>query len=217
MESGRERFARRRRFATDDNPNAYETSIPAADVRKDSACLRPTTAASGGSFDGLNLTRNTAPSATVSMPTMSDDTKKSASDYEVGFGRPPKAHQFRKGQSGNPNGRKKRRPSVGDVWLETVDELVPVREGGRSRLLPAVKVMLRQQRAAAMHGSLAATKFLLANYHQATLFKEDFDVSALSDEELERLEKLIVKANASEQTQRGGELHKPVDDKQSED
>jgi hypothetical protein len=31
------------------------------------------------------------------------------------------------------------------------------------------------------------------------------------------LEKLIVKANASEQTQRGGELHKPVDDKQSED
>lgn len=90
------------RFATDANPNAYETSIPAADVRKDSACLRPTTAASGGSFDGLNLTRNTAPSATVSMPTMSDDTKKSASDYEVGFGRPPKAHQFTKGQSGNP-------------------------------------------------------------------------------------------------------------------
>jgi hypothetical protein len=42
------------RFATDANPNAYETSIAAADVRKDSACLRPTTAASGGSFDGLN-------------------------------------------------------------------------------------------------------------------------------------------------------------------
>jgi Family of unknown function (DUF5681) len=202
---------------TDANPNAYETSIPAADVWKDSACLRPTTAASGGSFDGLNSTRNTAPSATVSMPSMSDDTKKSASpDYEVGFGRPPKAHQFKKGQSGNPNGRKKRRPSVGEVWLETVDELVPVREGGRSRLLPAVKVMLRQQRAAAMRGSLPATKFLLANYHQAALFKEDFDVSALSDEELEQLERLIVKANASERAKCGGELDKPVDDKQSE-
>jgi hypothetical protein len=31
--------------------------------------------------------------------TMSDD-------YEVGFGRPPKRHQFKKGQSGNPNGRR---------------------------------------------------------------------------------------------------------------
>jgi hypothetical protein len=59
LESGRERLARRRRFATDANPNAYETLIPAADVRKDSACLRPTTAASGGSFEGLNSTRGT--------------------------------------------------------------------------------------------------------------------------------------------------------------
>ena len=205
-----------RRVAIDANSDAHE--IPAVDVRKDSVCLRRPTAMSGDSFDGLNGTRSTVPSATVSMPTMSDDTKKSASpDYEVGFGRPPKAHQFKKGQSGNPNGRKKRRPSLGDVWLETVDELVPVREGGRSRRLPAVKVMLRQQRAAAMRGNLPATKFLLANYHQATLFKEDFDFSALSDEELEQLERIIVKANASERAKCGDKLDKPVDDKQSED
>ena len=28
-------------------------------------------------------------------------------DYEIGFGKPPKAHQFPKGVSGNPGGRKK--------------------------------------------------------------------------------------------------------------
>lgn len=27
------------------------------------------------------------------------------SDYEVGRGRPPKEHQYKKGQSGNPRGR----------------------------------------------------------------------------------------------------------------
>ena len=32
------------------------------------------------------------------------------SDYEIGRGRPPKKHQWKKGQSGNPNGRPKRRP-----------------------------------------------------------------------------------------------------------
>ena len=26
-------------------------------------------------------------------------------DYEVGYGRPPKSGQFKKGQSGNPKGR----------------------------------------------------------------------------------------------------------------
>ena len=30
-------------------------------------------------------------------------------DYEVGYGRPPKKSQFRKGQSGNPSGRPKKR------------------------------------------------------------------------------------------------------------
>lgn len=33
------------------------------------------------------------------------------SDYEIGRGRPPKKHQWKKGQSGNPNGRpRKPRP-----------------------------------------------------------------------------------------------------------
>lgn len=33
--------------------------------------------------------------------------KKQRDDYEVGYGKPPKAHQFVAGESGNPAGRKK--------------------------------------------------------------------------------------------------------------
>ena len=46
------------------------------------------------------------------MPNKSDhdkDTQKSEKEdtYEVGHGRPPKAHQFKPGRSGNPKGRPK--------------------------------------------------------------------------------------------------------------
>lgn len=35
--------------------------------------------------------------------------KKSKDDYKVGYGKPPKSSQFKKGQSGNPNGRPRKK------------------------------------------------------------------------------------------------------------
>ena len=39
---------------------------------------------------------------------MSGERKRKDSDYEIGWGRPPKAFRWRKGQSGNPNGKARR-------------------------------------------------------------------------------------------------------------
>jgi hypothetical protein len=46
---------------------------------------------------------------------------RSTKDYEIGRGRPPKATQWKKGQSANPGGRSSRR-SVDDA--ETIDKLL---------------------------------------------------------------------------------------------
>ena len=40
---------------------------------------------------------------------------KAKSNYEVGYLRPPKKHQFRKGQSGNPSGQRKRGSPAPDL------------------------------------------------------------------------------------------------------
>jgi hypothetical protein len=56
-------------------------------------------------------------------------------DHRVGYKRPPKATQFKKGQSGNPKGRLKR-PIVNDLRVlldQVLAEPHTVREGGRLR------------------------------------------------------------------------------------
>lgn len=60
--------------------------------------------------------------------------------YEVGNGKPPAQHRFKKGQSGNPRGprhKKKARDATLEVLAhDAVNELVTVFVGGRERRLP---------------------------------------------------------------------------------
>ena len=65
---------------------------------------------------------------------MSKDKKGKGADYDVGFGKPPKAHQFKKGTSGNPAGapsKRKRKPV--DVVAILNQSLEVKTSGGRGR------------------------------------------------------------------------------------
>ncbi len=66
-------------------------------------------------------------------------------DYDVGFGRPPKAHQFCKGQSGNPAGRKPKTPAG---LARTIDKLlmepIPVTDKSVSRKACALELIVMQ-------------------------------------------------------------------------
>ena len=46
--------------------------------------------------------------------------KKHKADYEVGYARPPKAHQFKAGQSGNPKGRPKDPKTIKEALKKTL-------------------------------------------------------------------------------------------------
>jgi hypothetical protein len=56
-------------------------------------------------------------------------SKSSQQNYTVGFGKPPKASQFKPGRSGNPKGRPKGRPTVEQLLLEEAARLVKVKVG----------------------------------------------------------------------------------------
>jgi hypothetical protein len=57
-----------------------------------------------------------------------DDESKGLKPYVVGYGKPPVHTRFKKGQSGNPNGRHKGSKNFSTTLEETLQEKVVIRE-----------------------------------------------------------------------------------------
>lgn len=83
------------------------------------------------------------------------------SDFEVGYGRPPKSGQFKQGHSGNPSGRPRGRKSIGTMFEELLRESVVVREGGSRKRMSKVEAMLRGVFVKAIQGDAKAWKTLI--------------------------------------------------------
>jgi len=92
---------------------------------------------------------------------MPDQKSSKASDYVVGYRRPPKASQFMAGKSGNSKGRPKGSRPVGAILQDITQQKVAVTEKGKTRRIPAHEVMLRRFVNDAMRRDPRAMKLLL--------------------------------------------------------
>jgi hypothetical protein len=85
-------------------------------------------------------------------------------DEPVGYGKPPKNHQFKAGQSGNPRGRPSGAAGERKVIEKIAYEVHVVSEGARKKRLSTVELLLVALRNLAMDGDLRAIALMYEVY-----------------------------------------------------
>ena len=110
-------------------------------------------------------------------------------DYEIGYGKPPKASQFKPGQSGNPKGRPKGAKNLKTELQEELAERIRIKEGGRQKTVSKQRAILKSLAAKAAQGDTRASNILLnlvlRVLHEEELAPEFVD---LTEADLEILE-----------------------------
>jgi hypothetical protein len=76
--------------------------------------------------------------------------------YEIGYGKPPKAHQFTPGHSGNSRGRRKMVGDIGLLLRAGLDEQIRVTDGKRCRKVSKGEAVLRSLFNKALSGNWKA-------------------------------------------------------------
>lgn len=91
---------------------------------------------------------------------MSEKPGKASPKDAVGYGRPPKQHQFKPGQSGNQKGRPKGAPTLQEIMAKEATKHVKIKQGENIVSVPKLEALARQVFTKALEGDLAAARMV---------------------------------------------------------
>ena len=104
---------------------------------------------------------------------------------KVGYGRPPRHTRFRKGQSGNPNGRPQGGANAKTIVSRAISEKVTIREGETERAVTKLEGMLQAHLIKAIKGDTRSASLVINLVTRLGLLAEteNKSFSALSEED----------------------------------
>lgn len=80
----------------------------------------------------------------------------------TGYKKPPVASRWRKGQSGNPSGRKRGTLNLRTDLIAELEEVIQINEGGSSRRITKQRALLKSLAARGIQGDARAANLILS-------------------------------------------------------
>ena len=115
------------------------------------------------------------------------------SEYKVGYGKPPKSGQFKRGKSGNPKGRPKGSLKLATDLAAELNEQITVREDGKPRRVSKQRALIKSLMAKALQGDIRANSAVLSLYAQVITDLPDDEDGFVEENELQILRQFAPK------------------------
>ena len=106
--------------------------------------------------------------------------------YEIGYKRPPKSGQFKKGRSGNPKGRPKGSNNFLTILEQELGQSIVVNENGRKKTITRLQAMVKRMVAGALQGEHRSLLTLIEVLRRTGRF-EDTDIDRLLPDDYEAI------------------------------
>ena len=114
------------------------------------------------------------------------------SDEKIGYKRPPKAHRFKQGESGNPRGRtpKARRNLDADL-AEMLNKQIPVRENGKLRVITQQQALLPRLFEQGLGGDVKSTASIMSMIRQQATWTDQTDLELITESDRQIIEDFL--------------------------
>lgn len=114
----------------------------------------------------------------------------SGSEYKVGYKKPPREYQFKKGPGGNPGGKKPKAKTFEESMKQQLSEKITIQEGGKSKKISIMDALIKRVLNEALGGNYKYIALIFKYFQNVYITDQALAVKNVITEDAEKAKKM---------------------------